>query len=330
MYVHMYIPINCNYKMMVFKSLSVLTLLAVVSVVRSETEKEHPITVNPDKIVAVGPGDGASINCTVQLYHPLNDTWTTVAVVDINVYSEYSTIVSLGKIYFFGGRKDNEETTDEVISFDLATKEIKTLAPWGQRKKFVGVAKIGQYIYITGGIDEFYDLLGKVERYDTKTDSWSGMAPMLTMRSHHAINEYEGKIYVAGGFGRSIYQDPLKSLEIYDPNLNKWTLGTPMNHARSTFSIVFVDGSLFAIGGLRNVDVNDIFGEQFDLNTKQWKDFRNTIEDTTSSSAVALDDMIYINCNGINNYKYNTKTNELVALNTNSPTSPNFLLWTTS
>ncbi|XP_077294994.1 uncharacterized protein LOC143917375 [Arctopsyche grandis] len=283
---------------------------------------------DPVSIVAVGPGDNASNNCTVQLYDPLDDTWTTVAEVNLNVSTEYSTIISLGKIYFFGGTTNNDEMSDEVTSFDLATKEIKKLTPMWQKKKNVGVATIGQYIYITGGIDENFDLIDTVERYDTKTDSWSGMAPMLSKRSHHAINEYEGKIYVAGGFGGAIYKDPLKSLEIYDPNLNKWNLGTPMIHARTTFAIVFVDGSLFAIGGLRIVD--HLFGERFDLNTKQWKDFRKNVEDTSWNSAVVLDDMIYMNCNGLNNYQYNTKTNELVELKTNSPSSPNFLLWTTS
>ncbi|XP_077290657.1 uncharacterized protein LOC143914343 [Arctopsyche grandis] len=316
--------------MMYFKSLYVLTLMAVVTFVHSETvelEKEQQLTDYPVTIVAVGPPYDGSNNCTVQFYHPSRDAWTTLAEIELNVYNDYSTIISNGKLYIFGGKKNEEEQSDEVISFDLATKEIKKLTPMGQKKKNVGVAKLGEYIYVTGGNVETYHKIGTVERYDPKTDSWSGMAPMLSERCDHASNVYEGKLYVAGGTDES--SDAMKSMEIYDPTLNKWTLGTPMNQARSDFSIVFVDGGLFALGGPEKLNADDVFGERFDLNTKQWKHFRNPFEDTMWLSGVVLDDMIFIS-GSKNNFKYNTKTNEMVKINPNNRFAPNFLLWSTS
>ncbi|XP_077294038.1 uncharacterized protein LOC143916708 [Arctopsyche grandis] len=291
-------------------------------------KKEHLITDYPVTIVAVGPAYEDSNNCTVQFYHPLRDTWTTLAEISLNVTTDYSTIISHGKLFIFGG-EINKKACDEAISFDLATKEIKQLTPMGQKKENVGVAKIDDYIYITGGIDNNYNHLDTVERYDPKTDSWSGMAPMLSKRSQHATNVYEGKMYVAGGNAGG-YFNHLKSVEIYDPNLNKWTLGTPMNHARLSFPIVFVNGSLFALGGIFELNINrGGYGERLDLNTKQWKDIRNPKKYSSWISAVVLDDMIFINGNGVN-YKYDTTTNQMVTLNPNSKSSPNFLLWSTS
>ncbi|XP_077299614.1 uncharacterized protein LOC143920563 isoform X2 [Arctopsyche grandis] len=312
-----------NGKKSLESSISFLVKKSLVNLV--PPEKDHLITDYPVTIVAVGSPHKDSNNCVVQFYHPLHDTWTTLAEIDINVSSGYSTIVSHGKLYIFGGKPNTKGPIDEVKSFDLATKEIKKLTPMGQKKSNMGVAEIGEYIYITGGVDENYNTIATVERYDPKTDSWSGMAPMLGIRSAHASDVYEGKMYVTGGTQEDL--ELLKSLEIYDPNLNKWTLGTPMNHGRMDFAIVFVDGSLFAIGGL-DADFGHEMHERLDLNTKQWKDFRNPVEYTWWSAAV-LDGLIYIKGYYMN-YKYSTTTNEVVELNPNFKPCTKFLLWSTS
>ncbi|XP_077294493.1 kelch-like protein 36 [Arctopsyche grandis] len=327
------VVIQIKHKMNNFKTLSVFILLAIVTCnhAASVPPAEEKITDLPVTIVAVGPNIMESHDtCKIQFYHPSQDSWTTLADLDLPVFDDYSTIVSQGKLYFFGGKKSLEDTgTDEVSSFDLATKEIKQLKPMGEKKRLMSVAEIGDYIYITGGIGEEDKFLDTVERYHPKTDSWSVMAPMHTKRYFHAINVHEGKMYVAGGIGHNS-PDYLKSLEIYDPNLNKWTLGTPMNHPRYQFSIVFVDGSIFALGGIYSLKSDDTDGERLDLNTQKWEYFKNPIKDSTWRSATVLDDMIYIHGAGDNNYKYNAKTNEMKKLKSNDHAAPNFLLASTS
>ncbi|XP_077293784.1 uncharacterized protein LOC143916521 [Arctopsyche grandis] len=300
-----------------FKCLVILSMFTIFAFVYSDTDFSK--NQNVIALVPIFPNN----ICAVQLYHQLNDSWTILAKINLNATDSYSAIVSDGMLLILGGIKRPNQYVDEVVSFNLATKEISKLKPMGQKKGNLGVGKIGEYLYITGGIgisDKVYDT---VERYDRKADRWTVMASMLTTRYHHAVNVWKGKMYVAGGIEGKKY-DVLNSLEIYDPHLNRWSLGTPMKLERYGLSIVFLDGSLFAIGG--NWTLDNPQGERMDLDSQNWTDINNTIKLTTWIKAVALDDKLIISGNEDHNYDYSPKTKELRQISPNDPTSPNLLL----
>ncbi|XP_077294024.1 uncharacterized protein LOC143916699 [Arctopsyche grandis] len=313
-----------NFKKIIRSSESFLVPKALVSIFPPK-ESTKSITDYPITIVALGPSLPLTNICTIEFYHPLEDSWAILSKIELNVTKEYSAIYSDKKIFIFGGINRTTSTTgkiayshcDEVISFDLLTKEISKLTPMGQKKENVGVGKIGEYIYISGGKGINGTIYDTVERYDPKEDAWTFMAPMLTKRYNHAVNVWEGKMYVAGGNDYGYYN--LLSLEIYDPNLNQWTLGTSMKSKRTKFSILFMDGSLFAMGGnyWRGDDYHKNHGEKLDLKTQTWTDIENPIRDSLWRSAVPFDDKIIIYGDEHQNYEYNPETNELKEKNPN-------------
>ncbi|XP_077294201.1 uncharacterized protein LOC143916827 [Arctopsyche grandis] len=287
------------------------TLVPDVQSLTVETTEESSKSDYPFTLIALGPSIPKSNSCILEAYNPETDSWSTFDKFQLNATDEYTAFVSNGKIFVFGGRIAIDECLDEVVAFDLATRKSSYLAPMGQKKKSAGVVEIDGYIYVSGGMGENFTVLDAVERYDPASNTWTVMAPMLKERYFHAVNTWEGKMYVAGGITEE--DDNLNTLEIYDPHSNSWTTGTPMQFERYKFSIVFSDGSLFAIGG--NWTLDDVPGERLDLNTQEWSNITNTIENSVWTSAVVFDKNIIIAGNMNNNYELNPKTNELRKLN---------------
>ncbi|XP_077294021.1 uncharacterized protein LOC143916696 [Arctopsyche grandis] len=294
-----------------------------------ESDNIKLITDYSTTILALGPSNPESNICTVEYYHPSKDLWTVLQEIEFEILTDgYSAIVSHGKLLIFGGALNFNEHLNDVISFELATKIITNLAPMEEKKGKMGVAQIGDFIYVCGGIGDNGTVYNTLERYDPKADSWTFMAPMEIKRYYHAVDVWDGKMYAAGGVDDK--SDYLKSLEIYDPKLNQWTLGTPMEIERYKFSIVFIDGSLFALGGAWTMSIsnqnND--GEILNLDTQKWTNISNTLEYTTWNSAVAFNNKIIIYGNYKNNYEFNPETTSLSELNPNkiNRTSPMLLL----
>ncbi|XP_077294499.1 uncharacterized protein LOC143917013 [Arctopsyche grandis] len=298
--------------------ISFLVPKTLVSVFQPAPQKnEKLITDYSTTILALGPPDLKSNICSIEFYHPSKDLWTVLEEIELNVTDGYSAIVSHGKLLIFGGILNDHEHSNEVISFDLATKKITKLALMEQKKGNMGVAEIGEFIYVCGGIGDNGTIYNTLERYDPKADSWTFMAPMQNKRYYHAVDVWDGKMYAAGGVDDKY--DNLKSLEIYDPKLNQWTLGTPMEIERYKFSIVFLDGSLFAVGGAWSLssDNGNNDGEILDLDTQKWTNISNTLEYTTWNSAVAFNNKIIIYGSNTHNYEYNPETTSLREINPN-------------
>lgn len=78
-------------------------------------------------------------------------------------------------------------------------------------------------------------------------DGWSMGAAMPLPRSEHSIAEFNGKIWVLGGYppGRL----PSNLVQVYDPATSRWSLGsqlpTPIHHTH----LAAVGGKLYMIGG---------------------------------------------------------------------------------
>ncbi|XP_077294197.1 uncharacterized protein LOC143916824 [Arctopsyche grandis] len=302
-------------------SKSFLVPRSLISIVKPDIvpEKETLIT-----LIALGPSYPETDTFTVEFYNPEKDSWTILSNIKLNATEGYSAIASHGKLYIFGGVINHHEYFDEVISFDLTTKEISNLTPMGQKKGRMGLVEINGYIYVSGGIGNNLTIYNIVERYDPKTDSWTVMAPMLAHRYFHAVTVWDGKMYVAGGsddnFGK------LNSLEIYDPKLNKWTLGVPMTTSRYLFSIVFLDGNLFAFGG--NWMGGSAYGERLDSNAQQWTSFNSTKKSSLMNSAIAFNDKIIVSGGKYHNYEFDPKTNDMKEISPNIVyrMSPTYLL----
>ena len=78
-------------------------------------------------------------------------------------------------------------------------------------------------------------------------DGWSMIPAMPLARSEHAVAEFDGRVWVLGGYppGRL----PSNLVQIYDPATNRWSLGpalpTPIHH----ITAASVGGKIYVIGG---------------------------------------------------------------------------------
>ena len=111
---------------------------------------------------------------------------------------------------------------------------------------------VNEKIYVLGGVDFSKGGAGQldlVEVYDTKNDEWTRDAEPLPVPIDHSVAvEYDGKIYVVGGFLHN--KIPTDKLFIYDPSNKVWTGGASLPSPRGALAAEFVNGTLYAFGGL--------------------------------------------------------------------------------
>ncbi|HEX8655455.1 MAG TPA: kelch repeat-containing protein, partial [Allosphingosinicella sp.] len=78
-------------------------------------------------------------------------------------------------------------------------------------------------------------------------EGWSMGLAMPLPRSEHAVAEFDGRIWVLGGYppGRL----PSNLVQIYDPAANRWTLGPSLPQPIHHTHVAAVGGRLYLIGG---------------------------------------------------------------------------------
>jgi hypothetical protein len=78
-------------------------------------------------------------------------------------------------------------------------------------------------------------------------DGWSMGAAMPLPRSEHAVAEFDGKIWVLGGYppGRL----PSNLVQIYDPATSRWSLGPPLPRPIHHTHVASVGGRIYMLGG---------------------------------------------------------------------------------
>lgn len=163
--------------------------------------------------------------------------------------------------YIFGGGKDFSK---DVHYFDPQQGACFKVGEMITCRSEMGVASLGDYIYITGGKNPCdKTILRSVERYDPSLDVSTEIAPLNVPRSGHGCVSHEGKIYVCGGRGSD-------SAEVYDPDVGQWEMLPSMNKGKSDLSLISYAGKLYAVGISDPLkDSKDV--EIYDLQSGSWK-----------------------------------------------------------
>ncbi|MBH0178656.1 MAG: galactose oxidase [Nitrospira sp.] len=133
-----------------------------------------------------------------------------------------------------------------------------TATPMPTKRTEVAVAALDGRIYVVGGFEKpsFGNLMSlsitpSLETYDPATDRWSSKAPLPIGLHHAGIGVVGGRLYVIGGYSRSMFsvRNPVATVYAYDPVTNTWTERAPMPTARGALSVTELDGKLYAVGG---------------------------------------------------------------------------------
>lgn len=136
----------------------------------------------------------------------------------------------------------------------------------------IGVASLGNTLYVLGGFNESLQLGSLLQAYDTENNSWTQAAPLPEVVHHANFVAVAGKLYVLGamnleGFGfRAI-----ASSYVYDPAMDQWTAiaSMPTGSERGAAAIGVIKGKVYLAGGLRDdAAVADV--SSYDPVTDQW------------------------------------------------------------
>src|SRR5919197_5290564 len=116
------------------------------------------------------------------------------------------------------------------------------------------------------------------EVYDTASNTWAAVRPMLTARNHHGAALIDGKIYVVGGRIGSTFiiglSNNISTNEVYDAAKDTWASVLGMPTPRSGIGVAVLDGRMHVLGG--EAYLNDLVGtyrthEAYDPKTTGWQ-----------------------------------------------------------
>ncbi|XP_067634320.1 kelch-like protein 5 [Eurosta solidaginis] len=170
-------------------------------------------------------------------------------------------------LFFIGGHRDNE-TTSQVSSWHLKTKEFKKLPSMNEPRVSHSVAILNNKIYAIGGwiSNRTEKSLRSVEMYSAY-NGWTLIKGMITPRYDSAAVGYNGKMYVIGGLNKN----PLKSVECYDPSTDTWTKCADMIEQHNKFGATVHKGHIFVACGHDENFTATV--ERYDPRTNEWIKF---------------------------------------------------------
>ena len=138
-----------------------------------------------------------------------------------------------------------------------------TQSPWKKGAPFpepdeelYGITANGK-MYVIGGFGGG-KAKGVVFEYDPAGDKWMKKNNMARPAHHEALAQYNGKIYVFGGFVFPTAPgggwEPIDNAWEYDPVADSWKALAPMPGKRGSAVAVEVGGRIYVIGGATTVE----------------------------------------------------------------------------
>lgn len=167
-----------------------------------------------------------------------------------------------------------------------------TLAPLadGPRQE-IGVAALGNLIYVTGGLDDNGLPVARVEVYDIGTDDWMTVADLPRPLHHIGAGNALGHVYSIGGLSGLSFT-PVTDVYRYDTGANRWDSVAPLPTARGALAVAALDGKLYAIGGSGpsgSVARHDVY----DPTTNNWTRLADLPTVRNHLAAAAINGRIY-------------------------------------
>ena len=159
----------------------------------------------------------------------------------------------------------------------------------------VGVAAIGNTIYVIGG----FDGVGRVEAYDIPTNEWTTVANLPQARNHIGAAAIGGFVYSVGGFVGNGFT-PADEVYRYDPERDVWREVTSLPTRRGALAVAAVEGLLYAVGGdgfespedttRSNVTRHDVY----DPETDEWTELPPLPSARNHLAAAGFDGRLYV------------------------------------
>ncbi len=127
------------------------------------------------------------------------------------------------------------------------------LAPVPEEHEEMYGASANGKVYAFGGLIPLWKPAGVVLEYTPATNTWAKKKPMALPAHHLALTDYNGKIYIFGGFVYPKVGDaawvPINNSWEYDPVNDSWKALAPMPIARGAAAATVVGDKIYVVGG---------------------------------------------------------------------------------
>ncbi|XP_059021664.1 kelch-like protein 38 isoform X2 [Mustela lutreola] len=149
-----------------------------------------------------------------------------------------------------GGRKDNQQTTRDVLLYNRQTNQWQNLAKLPTRLYKASAVTLHRSIYVLGGMAVGS---GKnvpshnVYIYSLKLNQWRLGQPMLVARYSHRSTAHKNFIFSIGGIGEG--QEVMGSMERYNSIFNIWESMASMPVGVLHPAVAVKDQRLYLFGG---------------------------------------------------------------------------------
>lgn len=179
----------------------------------------------------------------VEAYHPLSDTWTTLAPLPAPRFA-YAIAAYQTRVYVIGGW-DGQRYVDTVFVYDVAANRWTTGVPLPLARGFSAAAALNDALYVVGGYADGREF-DTCDRFVVAESRWESCAPLLVTRGGLGLVSMAGRLYAIGG-GWTGY---LSFNEWYDPNQDQWTvLPTPFVGQWRGLGLTAIGNDLYVLGG---------------------------------------------------------------------------------
>nr|XP_004661412.2 kelch-like protein 38 [Jaculus jaculus]XP_044999960.1 kelch-like protein 38 [Jaculus jaculus] len=153
-------------------------------------------------------------------------------------------------LLLLGGRKDNQQTTRDVLLYSAQTGQWQSLAKLPSRLYKASAVTLHRSIYVLGGmvISEGKSVVSRsVHIFSLKLNQWRLGEPMLVARYSHRSTAHKNFIFSIGGTGEG--QELLGSMERYDSIGDIWETMARMPVAVLHPAVAVKDQRLYIFGG---------------------------------------------------------------------------------
>lgn len=203
-------------------------------------------------------------------YDEAGNTWTERAKMPVPAHHIAVTTLD-DKIYVFGGfvRPANVvawQPINKAFEYDPAKDTWRELAPMPTPRGSAQAVEVnGKILVIGGGRSNTADpgapiplgsadqiVVGTVEEYDPKTNTWRTRSPMPTPRNHFLAEPSGGKVYAIGGRIGTVFvtkSDTIDLVEVYDPATDHWSYAGRAPTTRGDMAGDEHGGLIYVAGG---------------------------------------------------------------------------------
>ncbi|EFB14945.1 hypothetical protein PANDA_013688, partial [Ailuropoda melanoleuca] len=153
-------------------------------------------------------------------------------------------------LILLGGRKDNQQTTRDVLLYDTQTSQWRNLAKLPSRLYKASAVTLHRSIYVLGGmaVGTGKDAAShNVYIYSLKLNQWRLGQPMLVGRYSHRSTAHKNFIFSIGGIGEG--QEVMGSMERYNSIFNIWESMASMPVGVLHPAVAVKDQRLYLFGG---------------------------------------------------------------------------------